>query len=94
MISDEEMRRLAGMSSLTINDDELAARKADLENILKRVDQLHELDTGDTQPTYSVNELETVWREDEIINYNVTRDDLLALAPESKDHMIKVPKVL
>jgi aspartyl-tRNA(Asn)/glutamyl-tRNA(Gln) amidotransferase subunit C len=94
MISDEEVRHLADLSSLTMNDEELAARKADVEQILGYVDQLSGLDTENVEPTYSVDGLETVWREDKVIDYGVTGDDLLALRDDSKDHMIKVPKVL
>jgi len=93
-ISDEEMRHLAELSSLAMDDKELMARKTDLEQILKYVDQLSELDTDNIEPTYSVAGQENVWREDEIIDYGVKGEELVALRPDSKDNMIKVPKVL
>ena len=38
--------------------------------------------------------MENVWRDDEIIEQGVSREELLALSKEQKDNQIKVPKVL
>jgi len=68
--------------------------QADLGNILGYVELLNNLDTSDVEPTYQVTGLQNVWREDKVINYGVTREELLARAPESVDNQVKVPKVL
>ncbi|MCL2085755.1 Asp-tRNA(Asn)/Glu-tRNA(Gln) amidotransferase subunit GatC [Candidatus Saccharibacteria bacterium] len=98
MITDEEIRHLAELSSLTMNDEELATRKSDLEKTLEHIDQICTVETDGTLPTFSVDGLETVWRKDEIkdeiIDYGVTGDDLLALRQDNINHMTKVPKVL
>lgn len=94
MISDEEMRHLAKLSSLTMDNKELNDYKSRLEQRLTQIDQLSDIKADDIEPTFVVSDLETVWREDKLINYGATGDDLLALRPDSKDHMIKVPKVL
>lgn len=94
MISDEEIRHLAELSSLTMSDEELKARKVDLEQTLRYIDQLNELSVEGIEPTYSVDGLETVTRKDEIIDYGVSHDELLALRPDNKNHATKVPKVL
>jgi aspartyl-tRNA(Asn)/glutamyl-tRNA(Gln) amidotransferase subunit C len=93
-ISNEEMRHLAELSNLQMTDEELSSRKTDLENILGYIDQLNELNTDGIEPTYSVADLSTIWREDEITDYGVTGDDLLALRSDNKNHATKVPKVL
>ena len=62
--------------------------------IIKYISQLDELDTENVEPTYQVFEMENVWRPDEIIKQDATREELLALTTEEKDHQIKVPKVL
>ena len=46
------------------------------------------------EPTYQVFEMENAWRNDEIVEQEASREDLLALTKESKDNQIKVPKVL
>jgi aspartyl-tRNA(Asn)/glutamyl-tRNA(Gln) amidotransferase subunit C len=66
----------------------------DLSRIVDYIKQLGELDTSGVEPTYMTVDLENVWREDEVINYELPRDDLLKLAPEQAAHPIKVPKVL
>ena len=38
--------------------------------------------------------MQNVWREDNIVEFEAKRDDLLALTTESEDNQIKVPKVL
>lgn len=81
------------MSSLQLADDELDNLRGDLEAILGYVEQLGELDTTGVEPTYQVTGLENVMRGDEV-EHDVAQEDLLALAPLSKDNQIQVPKVL
>jgi Asp-tRNA(Asn)/Glu-tRNA(Gln) amidotransferase C subunit len=38
--------------------------------------------------------MENVWRDDEIVEQDANREQLLALTKEEKDNQIKVPKVL
>ncbi|MDO8336035.1 MAG: Asp-tRNA(Asn)/Glu-tRNA(Gln) amidotransferase subunit GatC [Candidatus Saccharibacteria bacterium] len=93
-ISKDEVVHLAHLSNITLTDDEVESMQGDLENILTYVSTLSELDTNGVEPTYQVNGLENVNRPDEVINYGVTRGELLATAPEQKDDQIKVPKVI
>ena len=88
------MLQLAQLSNLEINATEISGLQTDISNILGYVEQLNELDTDGVEPTYQVTGLENVWREDKIIDYGISRDDLLACAPESQDKQVKVPKVL
>jgi len=93
-ITREELLHLAALSSLSISDDEADALLKDVENIIKYISMLDELDVANVEPTYQVFEMENTWRPDEIEPQSVSREDLLALTTESKDHQIKVPKVL
>jgi len=93
-ISTDDVHHLAQLSSLQLKDDEAEALRIDLENILGYIEQLSELDTEGVEPTYQVTDLQNVWREDEVDNYGINRDALLALAPAVNEHQIKVPKVL
>lgn len=93
-ISADEVRHLAQLSNVQLSDDEVADLGQDITSILGYIEQLNELDTQDILPTYQVTNLENVWREDEIGNSAITREQLLALAPESQNHQVKVPKVL
>ena len=93
-ISVDDVHHLAQLSSLQLADNEIEALRADLENILGYIEQLSELNTDGVESTYQVTDLQNVWREDVIDDYGLTREPLLAIAPESEAHQVKVPKVL
>lgn len=93
-ISLDDVRHLARLSNLQIDDAEAESLQGDLENIIGYIKQLGDLNTEGVEPTYQVTNLSNVWREDEVDNYGVGREELLELAPESKNNQIKVPKVL
>lgn len=88
------MRNLAQLSNIQLSDEETESLKGDIENILAYVDMLGELDTEDVEPTYQVNGQQNVFRADAVDQGPVTKDNLIALAPESLDGQVKVPKVL
>lgn len=93
-ISRDDVLGLAQLSSLELSDNEVDILMTDLSKIIGYVNKLSELDTEGVEPTYQVTDLKNVWREDQVIDYNVSREDLLELSPESYDNQIKVPKVL
>jgi aspartyl-tRNA(Asn)/glutamyl-tRNA(Gln) amidotransferase subunit C len=93
-ISSDDVLHLAQLSNLELNDSEISGLQTDISNILGYVEQLSQLNTDGVEPTYQVTGLENVWRDDKIIDYGVSREELLARAPESYNNQIKVPKVL
>lgn len=93
-ITNDDVRHLAQLSSLQISDAEIESLRADIEKIINYINQLDELDTDGVEPTYQVTGLQNVWRDDEIIDSSVSRQQLLALAAEQSDNCVKVPKVL
>lgn len=90
----DDVLRLAQLSSLQLGDDEVDALEQDIKNIIGYIQQLSELDTAGVEPTYQVTGLSNVWRDDAVDQSDVTREQLLALAPEQQDNSVKVPKVL
>ena len=90
----ETIKHLADLSDFALDEAETESLTGDLKNIIKYISQLDELDTQDVEPTYQVFEMENVWREDEILPQEASREDLLALTKEEKDNQIKVPRVL
>ena len=93
-ITREEIDHLAMLSNFSLSEKEKDSLGNDLKNIIGYISQLDELDTEGFEPTYQVFEMENVWRDDEIMEQDADREALLALAPDSKDYQIKVPKVL
>jgi aspartyl-tRNA(Asn)/glutamyl-tRNA(Gln) amidotransferase subunit C len=92
-ISKEDVVRLAALSNVTLQEDELEGLAKDIKAILKYIAQLDELNTDGVEPTYQVTGLVNGGREDTVIE-GVPPEALLDLAPASHEHQIKVPKVL
>lgn len=93
-IKREEILHLAELSNLSLTDEEEKSLGRDLQDIIKYISQLDELDTEGIEPTYQVFEMENVWRNDELVEQEADREELLLLSEERKDNQIKVPKVL
>ena len=93
-VSRDDVRHLATLSSLQLNDDELDALTGDITNILGHIESLAALDTHDIEPTYQVTDLENVWRDDVVESTEPTGQKLVEMAPDQRDDQIKVPKVL
>jgi aspartyl-tRNA(Asn)/glutamyl-tRNA(Gln) amidotransferase subunit C len=49
-ISEKQVRYIAELAHLSLNEDEVSAYRADLEEILGYVEKLDELDTADVPP--------------------------------------------
>ena len=93
-ITREEIEHLAVLSNFSLSEDEKDGLGTDLQNIIKYISQLDELDTEGVEPTYQCFDMQNVWREDNIEEFEANREDLLALTVESEDNQIKVSKVL
>ncbi|MBQ2643608.1 MAG: Asp-tRNA(Asn)/Glu-tRNA(Gln) amidotransferase subunit GatC [Candidatus Saccharibacteria bacterium] len=93
-INREDIKHLADLSDFALPESEIDVLGRNLQDIIGYISQLEELDTDNIEPTYQVFEMENVWREDEIKSQDASREQLLALTKEEKDHQIKVPKVL
>ena len=93
-IKREDILHLADLSDFSLSEEEIVKLGGDLQGIIKYISQLDELNTDNIEPTYQVFEMENVWRDDEILPQDATREQLLALTKEEKDNQIKVPKVL
>lgn len=88
------IEHLAELSNFSLSDAEAERLQKDLTGIVEYISQLDALDVSGVEPTYQVFEMENVWREDEILPQDASREELLALTVESVDNQIKVPKVL
>lgn len=93
-INQETVAHLAELSNFSLSEEEGQHLEADLSGIIDYISQLDELKTDGVEPTYQVFEMENVWRPDEIQSQEASREELLALTKEVRNHQIKVPKVL
>jgi len=94
-ITNDDVKKLAKLSALHVDDSEVAHLQQELNHILEYVEQLEQVDTEDVEPTYQViGGMTTVTRSDEVIDYGVSRDEMLKNAPKQRDGQIEVPRVI
>ena len=93
-ITREDVLHLAELSDISLSEEQIEPLIKDLDNIVNYFSQLDELNTENVEPTYQCFDMQNVWREDVIEDFEAKRNDLLSLTVESEDNQIKVPKVL
>ena len=92
-ISNNEVKKVAHLARLELNEDEINKHAEQLEKILGYIKQLEKIDTNDVPCTTRAIEVINVFRKDEKKNYDST-DELVELGPSKEDKYFKVPKIL
>lgn len=93
-VTTDDVRHLAALSALALDDEQIEALRVDLGNILDYIGQLSDLDTTGVTPSYQVTGLNNVMRRDVVEPGEADSETLLKLAPDARDNQVKVPKVL
>lgn len=92
-ITHEEIRRIAALANIGLNEDEMSRMAAELNQIVGFVKRLQTVDTSEVPPTDQVTGLQDVWRPDEVTS-GLSRKELLANAPDKEGGFFKVKRVL
>lgn len=87
------VRRIARLARIKVTDDEVPALEGELNAILKWIEMLDDVDTGNIAPLTSVVETRMKKRTDEVTDGGYPEDVTLN-APMSEDHFFMVPKVV
>ena len=90
----EDVLKLARLARLKLSDDEVAQFTEEISSILGYVEQLQTVNLETLEPTQQVTGLTNVMREDEVVNYGPTPEELLKNAPETDSGHIKVKRML
>ncbi|MBW4651118.1 MAG: Asp-tRNA(Asn)/Glu-tRNA(Gln) amidotransferase subunit GatC [Kastovskya adunca ATA6-11-RM4] len=93
MIDREQVRKVAKLARLEINDAEEEQMAAQISSILEYFQQLSELDTENVSPTTRAIDVSNITRADELKPY-LDREAMLQQAPDRDDDYFKVPKIL
>jgi aspartyl-tRNA(Asn)/glutamyl-tRNA(Gln) amidotransferase subunit C len=93
-ISRDDVLKLARLSKLKLEDEEADRLVKELDEIVKYVEQINEVDVSNLNPTDQVTGLVNVMRSDEEINYQAKPDELLKNTPAVNKNQIKVKRVL
>ena len=92
MISKKDVEHVAKLARIEITEEEKEKFTKQLDDIIKYVEQLNEVDTTGVEPMAHAYPLFNVVREDEA-KYACTRQELLKNAPQEEDSFFKVPKI-
>jgi aspartyl-tRNA(Asn)/glutamyl-tRNA(Gln) amidotransferase subunit C len=89
----EQVRHIALLARLELTADEERRMLGDLEEMLEYVDKLNQLDTSSVEPTAQVGDIGAAMRDDVVTNA-AAPDAILANAPEAREQMFRVPKII
>ena len=92
-INKEEVKKVAHLARLELNEHEINNHAEQLEKILEYIKQLEKIDTDDVPSTTRAIEVINVFRKDEKKNSDLN-EELLALSPSKEEKYFKVPKII
>lgn len=92
--SADDVRRVASLARLHLNEGQAEALAADLAAILGHVERLRTLDVEGVEPMTSPIEPGNRWEDGETPGETLANDIVTGLAPASDGPFIAVPKVL
>ena len=92
-ISSDEVKKVAQLARLELNENEIDQHAEHLEKILDYIQQLEKINTEKIACTTRALEAVNVFRKDEQKDYE-NSDELLDLAPSRENKFFKVPKII
>ena len=92
-ITDEEVDYVALLGRLALTDEEKNTYRGQLDDILKYMEKLSEVDTENVEPMAGPVQLFTPLREDKV-RPSLPREEALANAPKKAGDSFEVPKII
>ena len=92
-ITKEEVKNVAHLARLELNEEEINNHVEQLEKILEYIKQLESIDTNNVPCTTRAIEVTNIFRKDEKKNSDCT-EQILKLGPSREDKYFKVPKIM
>ena len=92
-ISSDEVKKVAQLARLELNENEIQNHAEQLEKILGYIKQLEKINTQNISCTTRAIEVVNVFREDEKRDCE-NSEELLELAPSRENKFFKVPKII
>lgn len=90
-VSAEDVRKIARLSRLHVEDEQLETLAGELNGILGWIEQLAEVDVEGVAPMTSAVDMRAPLRADDITDGGI-RDDVLQNAPKKDDGFFVVPR--
>lgn len=92
-LSESEVRHVARLARLNLTDAEVADLSGELSAILDLAEQVGEVAAEDVEPMIHPFPVTNVMRDD-FPTASLPRDQLLAGAPDVRDHRFAVPRIV
>ena len=90
-----DINKVAHLARLELSDEEIEEYGSQLDDILKFIDQLNEIDVDGIEPTAHAAPVFDVYREDEEQpERTLSPEEVLGNAPATAHEQIKMPKVI
>jgi len=93
MLTKEDVLKIAKLSKLEFQEDEIEKFQTDLNKILEHMEILNNVDTVGVEPLFNVLDLKDRLRKDEVQSVDIKKE-LLKNAPNKDDDFIIVPKIV
>jgi len=93
MITIQEVKKIAKLARLNLNDNESESYTETLNNILEHVNELEAVNTADVAPMSHPFDFINHTRPDEP-KQAIAKEEMLSNAPNVEDDCFKVPKIL
>ena len=92
-INEDEARKVAHLARIAVEDSNLPALAAELNNILHFMEQLNEVDVDGIEPMTGVTPMRPKRRAD-VVTDGGYPEKILANAPDAREGFFAVPKVV
>jgi aspartyl-tRNA(Asn)/glutamyl-tRNA(Gln) amidotransferase subunit C len=92
-ITKEEVKNVALLARLELNEEEIINHVEQLEKILEYIKQLESIDTNNVPGTTRAIEVTNIFRKDEKKSSDCI-EELLELGPSKEGNYFKVPKII
>jgi aspartyl-tRNA(Asn)/glutamyl-tRNA(Gln) amidotransferase subunit C len=92
-ISMKEIEHIAWLAKIELSEEEKRVFTEQINTILEYFKVIDEVNTENVKPTFNVQDVTNVFREDEPIP-SLSRDESLKNAPEKEKGYVKAPKII
>lgn len=92
MITEDEVKHIAGLARIGINNKEIEKYQKEMSAILDWMEQLKEVDITNVEPTAQITGLENITRADKTDDFE-NKSKIIDLFPEKKDRYDKVKSI-
>ena len=93
MFSEDDVKKIARLSYLSLTADELKSLPAELSSILEYVKQLQNVDVSSVEPMSHVHGSKNVFRDDKV-ETSMPTEDGLSNAPDRSGRFFRVPIII